>query len=91
MTRKNQHTPDIESVEIADGRYLVHNRATGTSATMTRMQLADYIRRHAQSPEHVPIGDYLHEGLKRIGFTGCLPCAERQAALNRLVHWRRRR
>lgn len=85
---RTQHTPDISSIELEGRRYDVTNTATGLRRVMSRHELADYIRAHARSPEHVPLGDYLHSGLQKVGFTGCLPCAERQAALNRLVRRR---
>lgn len=85
---RSQHTPDIWSRQLESGLYEVHDERKRTVYRMSRHQLADYIRKHARSEEHVPIGDYLHEGLRRVGFTGCLPCAERQAKLNRMVRRR---
>lgn len=88
---KTHHTPTISSVALVSGRYLVTDERTGLVKEMTRHQLADYVRANARSPEHIPLGDYLHEGLKRVGFSGCLSCAERQAKLNRMVRRGKRR
>lgn len=85
---RTQHTSEIWSLELSNQRYEVHNEKTGEVLKMSRHQLADYIRKHARSEQHVPLGDYVHEGLKRVGFTGCLSCAERQAKLNRLFRRR---
>lgn len=70
---------------MPDGRFLVKDHARGLERMMTKVQLGDYLADHCTSPEHVPIGDYVHKLLSGLGLSGCLSCAERQAWLNRRV------
>lgn len=80
-----QHTPTISSVRLADGTYRVHDSARDRTFRMTKHALADYIRKHARSEQHVPLGDYIHSVFSAAGVTGCLSCAERQAKMNRVL------
>jgi hypothetical protein len=78
-------TEHISITELPDGRYFVFNGVTGDQHRFTEPTLIDYLQRHVTSPNHVPLGDYLHKFLKGLGIKGCLPCAERQARLNRVL------
>lgn len=74
----------LSGIDEGDGLWFIKNHKTGTEFKMNERDLIDFIRRNAPRTR-LAIGDKLHVLFKRIGFSGdCLPCAERQAWLNKL-------
>jgi hypothetical protein len=50
------------------------------------LHLAAYIHQHSSEPDFYPLGDLVHGTLQKLGIKKpCLPCAHRQAKLNRLL------
>ncbi len=83
---RRQHTPHIFSTIQPDGSYLIENTKTGEKFTSNDVaSIAAYIRGHSRNPEHYAIGTAIHNALEKVGITGCLPCAERQAMLDSLI------
>lgn len=81
-------TEYISLTKLPDGRIYLRDAKRDIEGARTPMQAAEYIREHSKSPDHVPLGTALHGALKWLGFRGCLPCAERQAKLDRAIRRR---
>jgi len=83
---RRQHTKNIYSVHLGGNRYFVENTKTGEAFETEDVQaLARYIRDDAKSEEHIPIGTAIHSLFAALGAGDCVPCAEREGFLNRLV------
>lgn len=87
MSTRRQHTAHIYSTPMGDGSYYIENTQTGEHFTSRDVEsIARYIRSYSQSPDHYPLGTFVHSALEKVGITrDCLPCAERQAYLDRLI------
>lgn len=72
-----------------DGRlYRYELRRVGTEGVHIVVGYENYIQLLADmsaSGRYLPVGDAVHSALDFLGFERCLPCAERQAKLNRLI------
>jgi hypothetical protein len=83
-----QHTAHVRSVPAQMGGFLVvdDREATGAKWVKDELELAVFVHEHSQDEEYVPIGTGIHRLLVKMGVKKpCLPCAERQAWLDRLV------
>lgn len=89
---KRQHSKHIFSTITPDGCYDVENTANGERfRECDAPTVARYIRAHAKSEGHYALGTAVHDAIHKVGEVlgkkpaDCLPCAEREALLNRLV------
>lgn len=79
------HTPTIASLPF-DGGYFILDDREGTSWVETKEELARYIAERSPEAGFVPLGTIIKKVLATIGVKrDCLPCAERQAKLDRLI------
>lgn len=85
MSKTKWFTEHISGVEMSPGIWHVANHETGERFDMTKDELARFLSANVSSSRHVPLGDYVARGTKALGIETCLPCAERQAWLNRLI------
>lgn len=92
---KRQHTKHIFSTLVTvNGQpcYDVENTANGERfRSCDAQEVARYIRANSKSEGHLPLGTMVHDAIHKVGEmvgkkpADCLPCAEREALLNRLV------
>lgn len=88
-----RHTRHIQSIgPLSDGQIWVRDDRFNDNQPFPvgdELHLAAYIHQHSTDADYYPLGDVVHKALERVGFVKpCLPCAERQARMNR---WLRRR
>jgi predicted ArsR family transcriptional regulator len=89
---RRQHSKHIFSTLAPGGCYDVENTSNGEKfRSCNPAEVARYIRAHSRSEGHYALGTVVHNAIDRVGAAigrrppDCLPCAEREAALNRLI------
>lgn len=84
----DQLTPHIEVIDIGDGFLLFDDRARAQDMPKwlaTKEDVAQYVSEHSTEDEFYAVGDWLKGVLSKLGIDKpCLPCAQRQAKLNRV-------
>jgi hypothetical protein len=80
-------TPNIEVIEIDNGFLLFDDRGRPEDMPFwfgTREEVARYVSKHSTEAEFYAVGDWVKRALNKLGIDRpCLPCAKRQAKLNR--------
>lgn len=82
------HTPHIRSVVAPNGVIWVEDdrKDPPVFTLKNELELARYVHQHSSDDGFYAIGDLVHKAFETVGIKKpCLPCAERQARLNRLL------
>lgn len=82
---RHQQVPWVVIQPLPGGCADVLNERTGARARVcTQIQLHEFAAAAASTPGRVGAGDAVAAVTSRLGIKKCAPCAQRQAALNRM-------
>ena len=78
----------ITEHQMPDGRWHMTDERDGTAVVVPDEAARwAFIADHSSSRPGAGLGDKVHDALDWAGFRRCMPCAQRQAALNALSNW----